>query len=69
MRDAAQYYNEQLMNVIGYGIVVIIPIWLMMSNYSYLIMTFDWGGSENVLHLFMNILMFVIFVRPLFFLI
>ena len=68
MKDAAHYYNEQLVKIIGYGIVVIIPIWLMLSNYSHLLMTVDWGGSENIMLLFMNIFMFIIFVRPLFFL-
>lgn len=68
MRDAAHYYNEQLLKIIGYGIVVIIPMWLILSNYNQLLMIADWGGSENILLLFMNIFMFIIFVRPLFFL-
>jgi hypothetical protein len=66
LREAAQYYNEQLLKIVAYGVVVMVPVWLIFSNYSLLLFSVDWSGSENILNILLNILMFVIFVRPLF---
>lgn len=66
MREAAQYYNEQLLKIVAYGFIVMVPIWMIFSNYSLLLLSVDWAGSENVINVLVNILMFVIFVRPLF---
>ncbi|MFC5604190.1 hypothetical protein [Sporosarcina koreensis] len=66
MREAAQYYNEQLLKIVAYGLCVMVPAWLFFSNYSLLLLTVDWGGRENLINILLNILMFVIFVRPLF---
>ena len=66
MREAAQYYNEQLLKIVAYGILVMVPAWLFFSNYSLLLFSVDWGGSENLVNVLLNVLMFVIFVRPLF---
>lgn len=61
-----QYYNEQLLKIVAYGIIVMVPSWLLFSNYSLLLISVDWAGSENLVTVLLNILMFVIFVRPLF---
>lgn len=66
MREAAQYYNEQLLKIVAYGILVMVPAWLIFSNYSLLLFSVDWGGSENLINVLLNVLMFVIFVHPLF---
>ncbi|WOV88253.1 hypothetical protein QWT69_03770 [Sporosarcina oncorhynchi] len=66
MREAMQYYNEQLLKIVAYGIIVMVPSWLLFSNYSLLLISVDWAGSENLVTVLLNILMFVIFVRPLF---
>ncbi len=48
MRDAAHSYNEQLLKIIGYGIIVIIPMWLILANYNQLLIIADWGGMESI---------------------
>lgn len=66
MREAAQYYNEQLLKIVAYGLIVMVPAWLIFSNYSLLLLSVEWGGRENLINILLNIIMFVIFVRPLF---
>lgn len=66
MREAAFYYNEQLLKIIGYGILVMVPVWLVFSNYSLTLLSVDWGGRESLVNLLLNILLFAIFVHPLY---
>lgn len=66
MREAAFYYNEQLLKIIGYGILVMAPVWLIFSNYSLLLLSIDWGGRENLVNLLLNIILFIIFIHPLY---
>ncbi|MBD7984755.1 hypothetical protein H9649_09190 [Sporosarcina sp. Sa2YVA2] len=66
MREAAFYYNEQLLKIIAYGIVIMVPVWLIFSNYSLTLLSVDWGGRESLVNVLLNMMLFVIFVHPLF---
>jgi len=66
LREAAFYYNAQLLKIIGYGIVVMVPVWMIFSNYSFSLLSVDWGGRESLVNLLLNILLFAIFIHPLY---
>lgn len=64
MREAAYHYNQQILKIIGYSILIGIPVLFILLNASFYIIGIDLGGQENILLFFSNIMMFVLLSKP-----
>lgn len=65
MREALYHYNQQIIKLIGFSMIIGIPLLFVLFNANFYIMGLDLGGQENILLLFSYIMMFVLLTKPL----
>lgn len=66
MREAGYRYNQNLLTILGYSLMVGIPLLFVLLNANFYIMGMDLGGQENLFLLFSNCLMFILFLYPMY---
>lgn len=66
MREAGYRYNQHLLLILGYSLIIGIPLLFILYNANFYIMSLDLGGQENLLLVFSNIMMFTLFLNPLY---
>lgn len=64
MKEAAYHYNQQLLIILLFNILIGLPIFIVLFGYTFYLMQLDLGGIENLLIIFANILMFAVIVKP-----
>lgn len=68
MREAGYRYNQHILTILGFSLIIGLPLLFILFNMNYYLMTLDLGGQENLLLLFSNILTFILLLYPLYFL-
>ena len=68
MREAGYRYNQHILTILGYALIIGIPLLFILFNMNFYIMRMDLGGQQNLLILFTNCLMFILLLYPMFFL-
>jgi len=66
MREAGYRYNQNVLTIIGYALIVGLPLLFVLLNANFYIMGMDLGGQENLLLLFSDSLMFILFLYPMY---
>ncbi|PUB16775.1 hypothetical protein [Paenisporosarcina sp. OV554] len=64
MKEAAYHYNQQLLIILLFNILIGLPVFIILFGYTFYLMQLDLGGIENLLIIFTNILMFAVIVKP-----
>lgn len=64
MKEAAYHYNQQLLIILLFNILIGLPVFIVFFGYTFYLMQLDLGGIENLLIIFTNILMFAVMVKP-----
>ena len=64
MKEAAYHYNQQLLLILLFNILIGLPVFIVLFGYTFYLMQLDLGGIENLLIIFTNILMFAVMVKP-----
>jgi len=64
MREAGYRYNQHILTILGYSLIIGIPLLFILFNLNFYIMSLDLGGQENILLLFSSIFMFILLLYP-----
>lgn len=64
MKEAAYHYNQQLLIILLFNILIGLPVFIVLFGYTFYLMQLELGGIENLLIIFTNILMFAVIVKP-----
>ena len=64
MKEAAYHYNQQLLMILVFNILMGLPVFIVFFGYTFYLMQMDLGGIENLLIVFTNILMFAVMLKP-----
>lgn len=66
MREAGYRYNQNVLMILGYSLVIGLPLLFVLFNANFYVMGLDLGGQENLLLLFIDSLMFILFLYPMY---
>lgn len=66
MREAGYRYNQHVLMILGYSLIIGLPLLFVLLNANFYLMGLDLGGQENLLLLFADSLMFILFLYPMY---
>lgn len=64
LKDIFYYYNQSLLKILGFTILVILPVQIFLYGWIYYFNQLDLNRIETVLALYVYVLMFIITMKP-----
>src|SRR5574342_1134517 len=64
LKDIFYYYNQSLLKILGFTILVILPVQIFLYGWIYYFNQLDLNRIETVLSLYVYVLMFILTMKP-----